>query len=104
MRKSVIVAALMTVSTVAFAQVQGGAVQAGGSTQIQGNTNINAVGVNTNAVAIGKGNTASNAIGAIGKGTQIKGNTNINAVGVNTNAVAIGKGNKATNEIGSIGK
>jgi hypothetical protein len=96
MQKSLIVAALFAVSSVAFAAEQ--------KTDIKGNTNINAVGVNTNAVAVGKGNTASNSIGAIGKGTKIQGNTNINAVGVNTNAVAVGKGNKATNEIGSIGK
>jgi hypothetical protein len=37
-----------------------------GGTTIKGNTNINAIGVNTNAVAVGKGNTATNDIGTIG--------------------------------------
>jgi hypothetical protein len=38
-----------------------------GGTRIQGNTTINAVGKDTNAVAVGQGNEASNQIGTIGK-------------------------------------
>lgn len=69
MRKSLLIVAMMAASGVALAQVQasGQGVQAGGATQIQGNTNINAVGVNTNAVAVGKGNKATNEIGSVGK-------------------------------------
>jgi len=37
-----------------------------GGTTIKGNTNINAVGINTTAVAVGKNNTATNDIGVIG--------------------------------------
>jgi hypothetical protein len=96
MRKSILVLSLIAASTLAFAEDTP-------KTDIKGNTNINAIGVNTNAVAVGKGNTAKNAIGAIKGGTTIKGNTNINAIGVNTNAVAVGKGNTATNDIGTIG-
>ena len=97
MRKTLLVLSLFAASSVAFAADDTP------KTNIKGDTNINAVGVNTNAVAVGKGNTAKNAIGAIKGGTTIKGNTNINAVGVNTNAVAVGKGNTATNDIGTIG-
>ena len=96
MRKTLIVASLIASSLFSVAQ-------AADKTDIKGNTNINAVGVNTTAVAVGEGNTAKNSIGAIKGGTTIKGNTNINAVGVNTTAVAVGKNNTATNDIGSIG-
>ena len=99
MRKLLIVASLLAASSMAFAQSSGGAAK----TDIKGNTNINAVGINTTAVAVGEGNTAKNSIGAIKGGTTIKGNTNINAVGINTTAVAVGKNNTATNDIGSIG-
>ena len=109
MRKSLFVIALMTASTVALAQegqAKPGGVQVTGNpggVQIQGNTNINANAKDVNAVAVGKGNTARNAVGAIKGGTQIQGNTNINANAKNVNAVAVGKGNTATNDVGTIG-
>ena len=108
MRKSLFVIAMMAASTVAFAQA--GVQAAPGSTQatsggvnIQGNTNIKANAENVNAVAVGQGNTAKNAVGAIKGGTNIKGNTNIKANAKNVNAVAVGKGNTATNDVGVIG-
>jgi hypothetical protein len=62
MRKTLIVVSLLAASSVAFAQSSGGAAK----TDIKGNTNINAVGINTTAVAVGKNNTATNDIGTIG--------------------------------------
>jgi hypothetical protein len=99
MRKSLFAVSLLVASSFAFAQASGGAQK----TDVKGNTNINAVGINTTAVAVGEGNTAKNSIGAIKGGTSIKGNTNINAVGINTTAVAVGKNNTATNDVGAIG-
>ena len=75
----------------------------GGTTQIQGNTEIKAEQKNTTAVAVGEGNTAKNTAGAIKKGTQIQGNTKITASQKNTTAVAVGKNNTAANEAGVIG-
>ena len=72
--------------------------------QIQGNTNINANAKNVNTTAIGQGNTAETAIGAIGAGTQIQGNTNINANARDVNTTAIGQGNTAKTTVGGIGK
>lgn len=72
MRKSLLVVALMSASTLALAQYEGQAkpggvqVQGAGGVQIQGNTNINANAKNVNAVAVGKGNTATNDVGTIG--------------------------------------
>lgn len=106
MRKSVLTLALMSVSAIAFAQQPGG-VQVSTNpqgVQIQGNTNINANAQDVNAVAVGKGNTAKNAVGSIKGGTQIQGNTKINANAKNVNAVAVGKGNTANNDVGTIGK
>ena len=108
MRKSIFVITMMAASTLAFAQtaVQAtpGSVQAtSGGVNIQGNTNIKANAENVNAVAVGKDNTAKNAVGAIKGGTNIKGNTNIKANAKNVNAVAVGKGNTATNDVGTIG-
>jgi hypothetical protein len=60
MRKSLLVLSLFAASSIAFAADDTP------KTEIKGNTNINALGVNTNAVAIGKGNTATNDIGTIG--------------------------------------
>ena len=60
MRKTLLVLSLFAASSVAFAADDTP------KTEIKGNTNINAVGVNTNAVAVGKGNTATNDIGTIG--------------------------------------
>ena len=57
MRKSLILVSLLAAFSVA---------QAADKTEIKGNTNINAVGVNTTAVAVGKNNTATNDIGSIG--------------------------------------
>ncbi|MBP9219047.1 MAG: hypothetical protein KBD39_04100 [Sterolibacterium sp.] len=93
------------VASTAFAQVSASprGVQAGGATQIQGNTEINAEQKNTTAVAVGEGNVAKNTAGAIKGGTQIQGNTKIKASQKNTTAVAVGKGNKAANEAGVIG-
>ena len=70
MRKSIFVITMMAASTLAFAQtaVQAtpGSVQAtSGGVNIQGNTNIKANAENVNAVAVGKDNTAKNAVGAI---------------------------------------
>ena len=92
-------------STAAFAQVQADrqGVQAGGTVQIKGNTEIKADQKNTTAVAVGEGNTAKNTAGAIKGGTQIKGNTKITATQKNTTAVAVGKNNTAANEAGVIG-
>lgn len=107
MRKSLFVIAIMALSTVAFAQSSGGAKVMSSSnpnaTQIQGNTNIKASAENVNAVAVGEGNTAKNAVGAIKGGTQIQGNTNIKAKAKNVNAIAVGKNNTATNDVGTIG-
>ena len=71
--------------------------------KIEGNTNVIGVNQNTDAVAIGEGNTAKNTAGAIKGGTEIKGNTNVIGVNKNTAAVAIGKNNTAANEAGVIG-
>jgi len=104
MRKIAIIT-LALLSTAAFAQVQADkqGVQAGGSVQIKGNTEIKAKQENVTAVAVGEGNTAKNTAGAIKGGTQIKGNTKIKAEQKNTTAVAVGKNNKASNEAGVIG-
>jgi hypothetical protein len=77
----------------------------GGATgvNIQGNTTLKASQENSAAIAIGDGNTAKNATGAIRGGTTIKGNTNINAKSKNTAAIAIGKNNSASNQAGVIG-
>lgn len=121
MRKSLLVIALMTASSFALAQQYGGAgggagtpgagaggggggyQAATGGVNIQGNTAINANAENVNAVAVGQGNTAKNAVGSIKAGTNIQGNTAINANARNVNAVAVGQGNKATNDVGTIG-
>ena len=71
MRKSLLVVALMSASALAFAQagVQAtpGSVQAtSGGVNIQGNTKINANAKNVNAIAVGKGNAATNDVGSIG--------------------------------------
>ena len=87
------------VASSAFAQAH----QSGGTTQIQGNTEIKAEQKNTTAVAVGEGNVAKNTAGAIKKGTQIQGNTKITASQKNTTAVAVGKNNTAANEAGVIG-
>jgi hypothetical protein len=71
--------------------------------QIQGNTEIKAEQENTTAIAVGKGNTATNMAGAIKGDTQIQGNTKITASQKNATAVAEGKDNKASNEVGVIG-
>lgn len=60
MRKSILVLSLIAASSIALAADDTP------KTEMKGNTNINALGVNTNAVAIGKGNTATNDIGTIG--------------------------------------
>ena len=103
MRKSLLVVALIAASTVAFAQNKTMTTTNPDAVQIQGNTEINANAKNVNAVAVGKGNTAKNAVGAIKGGTQIQGNTKINANAKNVNAVAVGKGNTAENAVGVIG-
>ncbi|OHC65388.1 MAG: hypothetical protein A2040_02670 [Rhodocyclales bacterium GWA2_65_19] len=103
MRKSILVIALIAASTAAFAQSKVMVTSNPNAVQIQGNTQINANAQNVNAVAVGKGNTAKNAVGAIKGGTQIQGNTKINANAKNVNAVAVGKGNTATNDVGVIG-
>lgn len=106
MRKITLIA-LALVSGVAMAQHSGGVKQQSttnpDAVQIQGNTEINANAQNLNAVAVGKDNTAKNAVGAIKGGTQIQGNTKINANAKNVNAVAVGQGNTATNDVGTIG-
>ena len=101
MRIQMIVVAVASVflASSAFAQAR----QSGGTTQIQGNTEIKAEQKNTTAVAVGEGNTAKNTAGAIKAGTQIQGNTKIKASQKNTTAVAVGKNNKAVNEAGVIG-
>lgn len=104
MRKIAFIA-LALVSGVAMAQHSGGVQSTNNpnAVQIQGNTEINANAQNMNAVAVGKDNTAKNAVGAIKGGTQIQGNTKINANAKNVNAVAVGQGNTATNDVGTIG-
>lgn len=104
MRKIALIT-LALLSTAVFAQVQADkkGVQAGGSVQIKGNTEIKADQANTTAVAVGEGNVAKNTAGAIKGGTQIQGNTKIKASQKNTTAVAVGKNNKASNEAGVIG-
>jgi hypothetical protein len=92
----------------AFAQTTGG-VKVQSSTnpegvQIQGNTNLNTNAQNVNTTAVGVGNTADTAIGAIRGGTQIQGNTNINTNAKNVNTTAVGVGNTAKSSIGAIGK
>lgn len=105
MRKAITIAVLVLTSTLAEAQIADGVQRSSSPSgmKVQGDVSINAVGQNVNTVAIGQGNTAKNAIGAIRSNTKIQGNTRINAVGVNQNAVAIGKGNKAENTVGVIG-
>lgn len=105
MQLAIITVVSAVLSTAAFAQVQADrqGVQAGGTTQIKGNTEIKAKQENTTAVAVGEGNVAKNTAGAIKGSTQIKGNTKIKAEQKNTTAVAVGKGNKASNEAGVIG-
>lgn len=71
--------------------------------QVQGNTEIKADQKNTTAVAVGEGNTARNAAGAVKGGTQIQGNTRIQASQKDATAVAVGKGNKSENTSGQIG-
>jgi len=101
-------AAATLIAGSAFAQSAGGVnVQQSSNpegVQIQGNTNINANANNVNTTAIGQGNTADTAVGAIRGGTQIQGNTNINANANNVNTTAIGQGNKAKTSVGAIGK
>ncbi|CAA7614592.1 conserved exported hypothetical protein [Candidatus Terasakiella magnetica] len=109
MRKIIALAAAVTLlSGAAFAQSAGGVkVQQSSNpdgVQIQGNTNINANAQNVNTTAIGQGNTADAAVGAIRGGTQIQGNTNINANAKNVNTTAIGQGNTAKTTVGGIGK
>jgi hypothetical protein len=92
----------------AFAQTTGG-VKVQSSTnpdgvQIQGNTTMNTNAQNINTTAVGVGNTADAAIGAIRGGTQIQGNTTINTNAKNVNTTAVGVGNTAKTSIGSIGK
>lgn len=94
MKKLIVATILSTAAAFAFAQAK---------TDIKGNTNINAAVGQQTAVAVGKGNTAKNTVGAIKGGTTIKGNTNINAVAGKQTAVAVGKGNKAENAVGQIG-
>lgn len=92
-------------ASTAFSQVQGdrGGVQAGGQTQIKGNTEIKAKQENAAAIAEGEGNTAKNVAGAVKGSTQIKGNTKIKAEQKNVKAIAKGKNNKASNEAGVVG-
>ncbi|MBF0560514.1 MAG: hypothetical protein HQL37_00590 [Alphaproteobacteria bacterium] len=111
MRKILSVAvavAAITFTGAAFAQSAGGVSSMQSSNpqgvQIQGNTNINASGQNINTTAVGQGNTAESAVGAIGGGTQIQGNTNINASAENVNTTAVGTGNSSKAVIGGIGK
>lgn len=104
MHKIIFVAALV-VSSVAYAQGTA-SVQRSSSpqgVQIQGDTRVNANAQNTNAVAVGEGNAAKTATGAVKGGTQIQGNTKINATAKNVSAIAVGKGNAATSDVGSIG-
>ena len=105
MHKIVVTTILSGVLAVAHAQGTG-AIQRSSSpqgVQIQGDTMINANVQNTQATAVGEGNTAKTATGAVKGGTQIQGNTKINATAKNVNAIAVGKGNAATNDVGAIG-
>ena len=71
--------------------------------QAKGSTNVNAVGTNLNAVAVGQDNSAKNSAGSMKDNVRIQGNTQINAVVRNASAVAVGKDNAAANDVGSIG-
>lgn len=102
MRVISIIMAATVLSVPAFAQqIQRSSNPQG--VQIQGNTNIQAENQNTSAIAVGQGNDARNASGAIKGGTQIQGHTEIRAKQVNATAVTVGKDNKASNEAGVIG-
>lgn len=110
MKTKLIIASLCAVFSVgAFAQASQGNAKGGmGSSnakgvQIQGNTEIIADQKNAAAVAVGEGNKAQNAAGAIKGGTQIQGNTKIKAKQKNAVAIAAGKNNKAANEAGVVG-
>jgi hypothetical protein len=107
--KSVAVAAAVVLfAGSAFAQEAGGIkVQRSSNpngVQIQGNTNLNTNAQNINTTAVGVGNTADAAIGAIRGGTQIQGNTTLNTNAKNVNTTAVGVGNTAKASIGAIGK
>ncbi len=110
MRKLAVLAAAAAIafSGAAFAQMSGGVDHLKSTNpngvQIQGDTTINANAKNVNTTAIGQGNTAETAVGAIGGGTQIQGNTTINANAHNVNTTAIGQDNVARTTVGGIGK
>jgi hypothetical protein len=109
-------AAVVTIAVLfaGAAHAQMGGAEAGGikvqrssnpnGVQIQGNTNLNTNAQNINTTAVGVGNTADAAIGAIRGGTQIQGNTTINTNAKNVNTTAVGVGNTAKTSIGAIGK
>ncbi len=101
----IIAGLLVVVSSVAMAQ-GAGSVQRSSSprgVQVQGDTVVNASAQNVGAVAVGEGNTAKTATGAMRGGTQIQGTTRINANSQNVNSVAVGKNNAAVNDVGAIG-
>lgn len=74
-----------------------------GGVQIQGNTTIAAAGSGVDTQAMGSGNDAETAIGAIDC-AQIQGSTTINATGANVTTTAAGTANRAKSAIGTIGK
>jgi hypothetical protein len=94
--------ALVTLTCVAgsaWSQISGGQAQ-GGTTKIQGNTEINVSTSDVAAVATGQNNVARNRIGVI-KGEQ-KGNTRITVNASKVTTVVGGRNKKACTNIGGI--
>lgn len=87
---------LLVGTTSALAQTS----QRGGSTRIQGNTEINATTKNMTAVAAGEGNVAKNRVGVV-QGDK-RGDTKVNVVAGNITTIAVGRNKKACTNIGGI--
>ena len=75
-------------------------IQRGGSTRLQGNTEINATTKNMTAVAAGDGNVAKNRVGVV-QGDK-RGDTRVNVVAGNVTTIAVGRNKKACTNIGGI--
>lgn len=74
--------------------------QRGGTTRIQGNTEINASTKNMTAVAAGEGNVAKNRVGVV-QGDK-RGDIKINVAAGNITTIAVGRNKKACTNIGGI--
>jgi hypothetical protein len=74
--------------------------QRGGTTRIQGNTEINASTKNMTAVAVGEGNVAKNRVGVV-QGDK-RGDTRVNVAAGNITTIAVGRNKKACTNIGGI--